>query len=79
MKIGLVIERFDPRRGGAEGWTLQYAQRLLRRGHEVHVVTQQIGGAARGCRSCRIAWDKSPRTSDAPSPPRRCSAASTST
>ena len=46
MKIGLVIERFDPRRGGAEGWTLQYAQRLLRRGHEVHVVTQQIGGAA---------------------------------
>ena len=48
MKIGLVIDCFDPRRGGAQEWTRQYAQRLLARGHEVHVVTQSVGrrGAA---------------------------------
>jgi UDP-glucose:(heptosyl)LPS alpha-1,3-glucosyltransferase len=38
MKIGLVIERFDPVRGGAEHWTWQFARSLARRGHEVHVV-----------------------------------------
>lgn len=38
MKIGLVIERFDPARGGAEYWTWQFARSLGRRGLEVHVV-----------------------------------------
>ena len=38
MKIGLVIEQFDPMRGGAEHWTWQFARSLVRRGHEVHVV-----------------------------------------
>ena len=38
MKIGLVIERFDPEHGGAEHWTWQFARSLVRRGHEVHVV-----------------------------------------
>jgi UDP-glucose:(heptosyl)LPS alpha-1,3-glucosyltransferase len=38
MKIGLVIEQFDPARGGAEHWTWQFARSLARRGHEVHVV-----------------------------------------
>jgi UDP-glucose:(heptosyl)LPS alpha-1,3-glucosyltransferase len=47
MKIGLVIEQFDPRRGGAEQWTFQFAERLLARGHEVHVVAQGFGPAAR--------------------------------
>ena len=46
MKIGLVIDCFDPRRGGAQEWTRQYAQRLLARGHEVHVVTQAVAGGA---------------------------------
>ncbi|MGO8689875.1 MAG: glycosyltransferase family 4 protein [Thermoguttaceae bacterium] len=46
MKIGLVIDCFDPRRGGAQEWTRQYAQRLLARGHEVHVVTQSVAGGA---------------------------------
>lgn len=46
MRIGLVIENFDPRRGGAEGWTYQHAARLAARGHEVHVVSQTVDGPA---------------------------------
>lgn len=38
MKIGLVLEHFDPQRGGLENWTWQFAGRLARLGHEVHVV-----------------------------------------
>ena len=38
MKIGLVIEHFDPRRGGVEQWTTQFAAALAAREHEVHVV-----------------------------------------
>ena len=38
MKIALVLEKFDPVRGGAEHWTWQFARSLARRGHEVHVV-----------------------------------------
>jgi UDP-glucose:(heptosyl)LPS alpha-1,3-glucosyltransferase len=48
MRIGLVIERFDPRRGGAEQWTFQLAQRLLAGGHEVHVVSQGVAATAAG-------------------------------
>ena len=40
MKIGLVIEQLDPRRGGVEQWTWQYALSLLREGHEVHLIAQ---------------------------------------
>ncbi len=38
MRIGLVIEHFNPYRGGAEQWTYQFTERLLAAGHEVHVV-----------------------------------------
>ncbi|MBN1591286.1 MAG: glycosyltransferase family 4 protein [Pirellulales bacterium] len=38
MRIGLVIEHFNPERGGAEQWTYQFTERLLAGGHEVHVV-----------------------------------------
>ena len=38
MKIGLVLEKFDPQRGGLEHWTWQYARRLVELGHEVHAV-----------------------------------------
>ncbi len=38
MKIGLVLDHFEPRRGGVEQWTDQFARQLLRLGHEVHVV-----------------------------------------
>lgn len=47
MRIGLVIDHLDPRRGGAELWTCQHADQLLARGHEVHVVTQNISGPAK--------------------------------
>ncbi|MBS0208962.1 MAG: glycosyltransferase family 4 protein [Planctomycetes bacterium] len=42
MRIGLVIEHFDPRRGGAEMWTCQFARRLARLGHEVHAIARDI-------------------------------------
>ncbi|MEI8373746.1 MAG: glycosyltransferase family 4 protein [Planctomycetota bacterium] len=44
MRIGLVLEQFDPARGGREQWTWSFTQRLLELGHEVHV-------AARNCSS----------------------------
>ena len=37
MKIGLVIPNFDPRLGGAEQWTWQFARWLGAAGEEVHV------------------------------------------
>jgi len=39
MKVGLVLERFDPQRGGLEHWTWQFAKELVQAGHEVHVIT----------------------------------------
>jgi UDP-glucose:(heptosyl)LPS alpha-1,3-glucosyltransferase len=48
MKIGLVIEQFDPQRGGAEQWTCQFAERLLARGHEVHVVAKRFSPGVEG-------------------------------
>jgi UDP-glucose:(heptosyl)LPS alpha-1,3-glucosyltransferase len=38
VKIGLVLEKFDPQKGGLEHWTWQFSQSLLARGHEVHVI-----------------------------------------
>lgn len=38
MKIGLVLEKFDPGKGGLEHWTWQFARQLLDLGHEVHVI-----------------------------------------
>jgi UDP-glucose:(heptosyl)LPS alpha-1,3-glucosyltransferase len=46
MRIALVIDHLDPRRGGAEQWTYQHAQRLLARGHEVHVIARAVSGPA---------------------------------
>ncbi len=48
MKIALVIESFDPCRGGAEAWTYHHALNLLARGHEVHVIAQDIAAEAEG-------------------------------
>ncbi|MGD0897739.1 MAG: glycosyltransferase family 4 protein [Thermoguttaceae bacterium] len=46
MRIGLAIEHLDPRRGGAEQWAFQHVERLLARGHEVHVVAGAVAGPA---------------------------------
>jgi UDP-glucose:(heptosyl)LPS alpha-1,3-glucosyltransferase len=43
MRIGLVIPSFDPRRGGAEQWTWQFALLLAKQGHEVHVLATSFG------------------------------------
>ncbi len=42
MKIALVIPNFDPHVGGAERWTWDFAARLLRHGHAVHVVAESF-------------------------------------
>ena len=42
MKIGLVIEYFQPAFGGAETSTAQFAGHLQRMGHEVHVFTRDV-------------------------------------
>ena len=44
MRIGLVLDYFDPSRGGVEQWTYRFTRRLLDAGHEVHVIAR---GAAR--------------------------------
>jgi UDP-glucose:(heptosyl)LPS alpha-1,3-glucosyltransferase len=38
LKIALIIEHFDPSRGGAENYTFWLAEQLARRGHDVHAV-----------------------------------------
>jgi UDP-glucose:(heptosyl)LPS alpha-1,3-glucosyltransferase len=37
MKVALVIDRFDPRRGGGEGYVVSLARGLKEKGHLVHV------------------------------------------
>jgi len=48
VRIGLVIESFYPGRGGAEAWTYQHAINLLARGHDVHVIANNISAEAAG-------------------------------
>lgn len=43
MKIALVIEHFDPARGGAERFTVWLAEQLVAAGHEVHVLCHDSG------------------------------------
>jgi UDP-glucose:(heptosyl)LPS alpha-1,3-glucosyltransferase len=40
--VGLVVEHFDPRRGGAEQWTCRFARWLVHLRHEVHVVARSF-------------------------------------
>ncbi len=47
MKVGLVVERFDPLRGGLEQWTYRLAGKLAARGHEIHVVSREFSALAR--------------------------------
>jgi UDP-glucose:(heptosyl)LPS alpha-1,3-glucosyltransferase len=46
MRIGLVLDRFEPSRGGRERWTFAFAERLAARGHEVHIIARRLGEAA---------------------------------
>jgi UDP-glucose:(heptosyl)LPS alpha-1,3-glucosyltransferase len=38
LRVALVLDRFEPRRGGLESWTFQLAAWLSRAGHQVHAV-----------------------------------------
>lgn len=42
MRIGLVIDSLDPRRGGVEQWTCQFIRQVAVVGHEVHVVASRF-------------------------------------
>lgn len=46
MKLGLVLDHYDPRRGGVEQWTHQFALQLLAAGHEVHAVARSFASGA---------------------------------
>ena len=67
MRVGLLIDRWDPRRGGAERALDQLAQHLAGAGHEVHVFgagcqvpppgefhAVRAGGLTRGAREKRL-------------------------
>ena len=45
MRVALVLEQFDPPRGGLERWTWRFAAELVHRGHEVHVVAKHFSEA----------------------------------
>jgi len=46
MKVALVLERFDWRKGGLESWTWQFAQQLRSKGFEVNVVAFEFHPSA---------------------------------
>ena len=48
MKIALTNADFDPARGGAETYVRNFARKLLRGGHEVHVYTATWDAAEKG-------------------------------
>jgi UDP-glucose:(heptosyl)LPS alpha-1,3-glucosyltransferase len=48
MKIALTNVDFDPARGGAETYARNFARKLLRDGHEVHVYTATWDAAEKG-------------------------------
>lgn len=45
MRLGIVIDRFDPERGGAERYLGELARRLARRGHEVRAYCRSAARA----------------------------------
>jgi UDP-glucose:(heptosyl)LPS alpha-1,3-glucosyltransferase len=51
MKVALVIERFDPSRGGREVSTAQIAEGLARRGQDVTVFCMSAGAGGQGFRT----------------------------
>ena len=47
MRIGLVIDRMDPRYGGVEQWTWQFGRWLRAQQHEVHVLARTFADTIR--------------------------------
>jgi UDP-glucose:(heptosyl)LPS alpha-1,3-glucosyltransferase len=46
MKIAIVVERFEPRRGGLERYSFDLAEWLAGAGHDVHVLSFALGPEA---------------------------------
>ena len=54
-RVALVLDRFGASLGGTERWTADFADALLARGHEVHVVCRGFeGGVPDGVRPHRL-------------------------
>ena len=60
MRIALVLEKFDPRCGGLEIWTHQYASWLLHAGHKVDVVTFEVASPL-PLKIHQLSWSPWPR------------------
>lgn len=60
MKIALVLDRFDPRRGGLERWTHRFAEWLVSGGHVVHVVASEFGDTSLEVKRHPFPWSDSP-------------------
>ena len=48
MKVALVILHADPRKGGAEGYTVNLSHALIRRGHDVTIAATSFGRQCAG-------------------------------
>ncbi len=46
MKVAIVLEHLDPRRGGLEHWTWQFTRAMADRGHEMHVLARSFAPQA---------------------------------
>lgn len=62
VKIGLIIFRADPARGGAEHYTIELAAALARRGHQVHLIASRFGNPVAGVQAIPITVDATTRT-----------------
>ncbi|MCS7305971.1 MAG: glycosyltransferase family 4 protein [Thermoguttaceae bacterium] len=56
MKIGVVVEHFDPQRGGLEQWSWQFVHALRERGHQVWVISKTfcLQTARLGISCCQV-------------------------
>lgn len=46
MRVAVVLEHLDPRRGGLEQWTWQFARTMADRGHEIHLLARSFAPPA---------------------------------
>jgi UDP-glucose:(heptosyl)LPS alpha-1,3-glucosyltransferase len=54
VKVALAILHADPRKGGAEGYTVNLAHSLVRRGHDVTLVATTFGPQCEGVRQAPL-------------------------
>jgi UDP-glucose:(heptosyl)LPS alpha-1,3-glucosyltransferase len=59
VRIGLVIDDLDPRRGGMSQWCCQFITEIAKRGHELHLISQGFGDSRL---LPRVTCHKMPRT-----------------